>query len=186
VLIKLLKSIKNNPKFNKHLRYLSYVLIHKWFVFVECYKAGIIWRGIVHDLSKFSPSEWTPYVENFYGEKRPKLMDTHGGHRQIALYMQDCGYKFAEDIQRDFNYAWLHHQKVNKHHHQYWVLLKDDGNKSALKMPEKYMKEMLADWKGAGKAISGKDDTKEWYQKNKENMILHPDTQAWIERQLGV
>lgn len=34
------------------------VLKHKWVVFKLCCKAGIPWRGLVHDLSKFSPTEF--------------------------------------------------------------------------------------------------------------------------------
>lgn len=50
-------------------------------------------------------------------------------------------------------------------------------------MPLKYAKEMLADWRGAGKA-QGKPDAKAWYEKNKNNMLLHPETRQWIEEQL--
>lgn len=54
----------------KHLRYLKYLIRHRWYVFLECCKLGIPWRGIVHNLSKFLPSEWFPYVERFYGNDR--------------------------------------------------------------------------------------------------------------------
>lgn len=53
----------------KHLKYLSYILRHKWYVFVECCKRGIYWRGFMHDMSKFLPSQWFPYVNYFYGKK---------------------------------------------------------------------------------------------------------------------
>jgi hypothetical protein len=50
-----------------HLRYLKSQLRHKWFVFVECCKLGIPHLGIIHDLSKFLPSEWRGYACYFYG-----------------------------------------------------------------------------------------------------------------------
>ena len=52
-------------------------------------------------------------------------------------------------------------------------------------MPLKYCKEMLADWRGVGKAINGKDDTKSWYLKNKDNIIIHPEVREFIEKSLG-
>ena len=53
-------------------------------------------------------------------------------------------------------------------------------------MPDHDIKEMLADWRGAGKAINGVDETKEWYLKNAGNIILSESTREWIEKQLGI
>ena len=53
----------------------------------------------------------------------------------------------------------------------------------ALRMPERYAKEMLADWRGAGRAY-GNPDTKAWYLKRRNNIILHHDTRQWVEEQL--
>lgn len=52
-------------------------------------------------------------------------------------------------------------------------------------MPDVYRREMLADWRGAGRA-TGNPDTKAWYLKNRHNMRLHPDTRVWIERELKI
>jgi hypothetical protein len=49
-------------------KYFKYVVKHKWYVFVACCKQGIIWRGIIHDMSKFLPSEFIPYARFFHGE----------------------------------------------------------------------------------------------------------------------
>jgi hypothetical protein len=159
----------------KHLKYLSYVLRHKWFVFVECYKLGILWRGIVHDLSKFLPSEWFPYVEYFYGDFGVK---------------NQCPAKWTEreshQVKKNFDYAWLLHQKRNKHHWQWWLLQNDSDGLIILDMPLKYRKEMLADWIGAGIAITGKREVESWYLENKDKMRLHPDTREWIEEQLDI
>lgn len=92
-----------------HWLYFKYVAKHKWYVFLACLRYGLIWRGIKHDWTKFLPSEWFPYVEYFYGAKRPDLGTT--------------GYK--HDLHQDdmaFNYAWNYHQKRNSHHWQYWIL----------------------------------------------------------------
>jgi hypothetical protein len=58
-------------------------------------------------------------------------------------------------------------------------------NNGALPMPDRYRREMLADWRGAGRAY-GNPDTKGWYQKTTDGRVLHPETQKWIEDQLGI
>lgn len=149
---------------NINLKYLRYILIHKWYVFVECCKVGQYWRGIVHDLSKFFPSEFVPYREYFYGDL-----------------------KHTNECSINFDYAWCKHQKrkSNSHHWQYWVLTCDSGEVKALDMPLIDKIECICDWKGAGMAINGKDDTLNWYTKNRDNMILHPNTRRWIEKEIG-
>jgi hypothetical protein len=147
----------------KHLKYLSYVLRHKWYVFIECCKLGIPWTGIIHDLSKFRPSEWFPYANYFYGNLEKGQDET------------------TED--KEIDLAWLLHQKRNKHHWQWWILPEDEGGVKILPMADRYRKEMLADWKGAGKAL-GKPDCQEWYLANKNKMRLHPETRRWIEENI--
>lgn len=56
---------------------------------------------------------------------------------------------------------------------------------SALPMPDCYRKEMLSDWRGAGRAINGVDETAKWYVANKDKMQLHPDTRRWVEKELA-
>ena len=197
-----------------YIKYLWYVIRHKWFVFVECVKLGVPWLGLIHDLSKFLPREFIPYARNFYG-----------------TYPKDLRYtRFtAEGVKAAFDVAWLHHQKGNRHHWQYWLLQYDQGEAwkatriegdlyrlddyvstgldygvtqnidgsvdvlvdklnlapVALEMPDRYRREMLADWRGAGRAILGKSaDTKAWYEKQKRFIILHPETRKWIEAHL--
>lgn len=150
---------------NEHVKYLKYVLKHKWYVFKECYRLGIPWRGIVHDISKLYPSEWFPYTKYFYGEN-------------------GNAYGIEDEIEQKFDKAWLKHQNRNKHHWQYWVLLKDDGNIYPIDMPIKYVKEMYADWVGAHKATNNKSTVIEWYEKNELKMLLSPTTIKEIERML--
>ena len=63
-------------------------------------------------------------------------------------------------------------------------LPEDEGGLKVLPMPDKYRREMLADWRGAGLA-QGTPDTLNWYRINRHKMSLHPETQTWIEQQLG-
>lgn len=151
---------------DKHLKYLKYLLRHKWFVFLECVKLGMVWQGIVHDWSKFFPDEWIPYANYFYG----------GDKRKDQFYTPNQG-------PYDFNVAWLKHQHRNLHHWQSWVLQEDSGKVFALEMPLKYAKEMICDWKGAGKA-QGHNDVLSWYKKNKDKMVLAPATRLFVEGEL--
>jgi len=161
-----------------YLRYFKYVIRHKWFVFIECCRFGIPWRGIVHDLSKLLPSEFVPYARYFEGDY-PSFNEV----KFLPPFASCCRTK--EEIAYDFDVAWLHHQKRNRHHWQYWVLLNDDGDTKILEMPDRYRWEMLADWIGAGKAL-GTPDTKAWYLKWRDTIQLGRNTRVWIEWKLGV
>ena len=142
---------------SQYFTYLNYVIRHKWYVAVECFKVGLYWRGITHDLSKFKPSEFIPYANYFYGRAIHSVNDN------------------------DFNFAWLLHQTRNDHHWQWWVLRLDDGDTIMFPMSDDALLEMIADWHGAGKAIHGKNDTLNWYNKNKDKMKLHDVTRKKVE-----
>lgn len=143
----------------KHLRYARYIVRHKWFVF----RAGLktrapLWRLLIHDWSKLLPVEWGPYAERFYGPTHPGVA---------------------------FDRAWLHHQHRNPHHWQHWVLRRDDGGVRVLPMPQKFVREMVADWMGAGRVITGKWDVAGWYSKNRDTILLAPSTRYDVERLLS-
>jgi hypothetical protein len=164
-----------------HLRYLRTVTRHKWFVFLECCKLRIFWRGLIHDWTKFLPSEWSPYVASFEGPKYPSYKGFHGEERRLAL---DLGHT-KEAVRERFDRAWLHHQRWNKHHWQYWVLRNDDGSTVPQMMPWVYVREMVADWRGAGRAY-GSPDTAAWYLARRASILLHPATRALVEALLGL
>lgn len=148
----------------RHWSYLKYIIRHKWFVFTASIKIGApFWRAIIHDWSKLLPSEWNPYSHTFY--------------------KSDGSSQYVETS--DFNYAWNHHQKRNKHHWQYWLLRFDSGDVIPLPMPTKYILEMVADWMGAGRAITGKWEAQEWYHENKANIALHSTTRDLVEHLLS-
>jgi hypothetical protein len=136
---------------------------------------GIPIRGLLHDLSKLLPSEFIPYARYFYGTWMEES-EWHGDKRNYVPWERT-----EMGISEAFDLAWLKHQKRNPHHWQYWLLQCDSGELKALDIPLKYQKEMLADWIGAGIAITGKREVKEWYAKNRDNIILHPSTRVWID-----
>lgn len=152
-----------------HWKYLLYVIRHKWFVFIACRYAGVsLWQSIIHDWTKFLPSEWGPYVHSFYNPDGTKK-----------------DWKARGPLNKqEFDLAWNYHQKRNKHHWQYWLLTNDSDEPKvkALPMPDKYMREMVADWMGAGRTITGRWDYIDWYAKNRDRMILHKYTIDDVER----
>ena len=161
----------------QYLNYLWYILKHKYYVSVECFKEGLYWRGLVHDLSKFLPDEFIPYANFFYNKPRDNT-----GY-----------YKPTETGDEAFDFAWLLHQKRNKHHWQWWISPEDGRGIKVLCMESLYITEMICDWVGAGKAqgfFSPKNDryfeTRKWYLANKDKMNLHYATRAQINRTLGV
>jgi len=160
------------------LKYLSYIIRHKWFVFLECSKRGYMWRGITHDMSKLLTREWGPYSFYFYGGSLPSITDKHGEERQALLNSK----LYKEHVQHEFDFAWLQHIHRNDHHWQWWVLREDDGATKMIPMSHAARIEMLCDWIGAGWAQFGKQaNTAKWYMKNRENIKLHPITRSWIE-----
>lgn len=166
-----------------HLRYLSYVLRHKWFVLVAGLRTGApLWRLLIHDWSKFTPAEWGPYVRNFYGPPPAcrcpwKGEGGHGSDCPVIAYEWAAPFRALA-----FDRAWLHHQHASPHHWQHWILREDSGDTRALEMPAPLVREMVADWMGAGRAITGRWEVAEWYAKNAGKMVLHPLTRALVQR----
>lgn len=110
---------------------------------------------IVHDISKYSEAEYTPYDNYFYGNK-------------------------SYAVTKAFNYAWLHHIHHNPHHWQYWVLQHDDEPEEVLEMPYKFIVEMICDWWSFSWKSGNLYEIFDWYEKHK-NMKLHPNTRKIVE-----
>jgi hypothetical protein len=107
---------------------------------------------------KFSPAEWNPYVTFFYGGER------------------------MSDTKSAFSRAFHHHIHRNAHHWEHWLRYKaGDGSFSALEMPEKLVREMVADWAGAGRAITGEWELASWYADNRKRIKLHPATRRRVD-----
>lgn len=154
----------------KDWKYIKYIVRHKFYTFLAGLEIGVpVLQLIFHDISKFLPDEWVPYREFFYGEHDEEDWDK------------------VSSVRTAFNQAWLTHIRRNKHHWQYWVLRKDNGKTKALKMPEKYLREMAADWIGVGLALGSSDrgHAMDWYFENKDKIMLHPETQIEIIQILG-
>jgi hypothetical protein len=157
-----------------HLKYFAYVVRHKWFVLLEGIKLGVpLWMLLLHDWDKFLPSEWLPYVQHFY----------RNGRRGRTA--RSTGYFKADDIgDAAFDEAVLRHIRRNKHHWEYWI---DRRSRTPVifPMPDVHRREMLADWRGAGRA-QGTSDNRGWYLANQNRLALHSETRAWVETMLAV
>ncbi len=155
-----------------HLRYARYVFRHKLFVFLAACRLHIPRLGLLHDLSKLSRAEWAPYARYYHGSSARPRRDGTGY------------YKPGDTGDPAFEAAWLHHVHSTKHHWQSWAVVTPEGGISCHPMPDRYRREMLADWQGAARA-QGVASVKEWYARNHAKLHLHPETREWIERQIG-
>ena len=109
-----------------------------------------------HDASKYDEEEFDAYCNYFYPT-------------------DDCPKDEVE-----FDYAWLHHQKVNPHHWQYWVLIRDEGEIVPMDMPVSEIVNALCDWH----SFSRRDPSSTaytWYMKNRSKMILSDNTKKIID-----
>ena len=148
---------------NKFFSHLKTVNTHRKWVRHYCFKAGLYWQGLVHDLSKYSPVEFFESVKYYQGNRSP-----------IDACKEDKGYSMA----------WMHHRGRNKHHREYWTDYYDKGC-YAICMPYKYAAEMLCDFLAAGRAYMGKDfsyyaEYMWWVGQLKRNILIHPVVAIFI------
>lgn len=135
---------------------------HKYYVGKYCWKIGLYWQGIIHDMSKFSPIEFFESAKYYQGNRSP---------------IDAC------KEQNGMSLGWQHHKGRNPHHFEYWLDNFDKGGE-ALIMPKKYALELICDYIGAAKAYMGKDFTYEkeyeWWLNKKENIAMHPAIKVFI------
>ena len=134
-------------------------------MFYYCCKFGIPLQGITHDLSKFSPTEFLESIKFYQGGKSSPIP--------------------AAKKAQGYSLAWQHHKGRNKHHYEYWTDNYDSGT-TCIKMPYKYVLELVADYLAAGRTYRGKDftfvDEYEWWMKCKDYRKIHKDTKQLITK----
>ena len=151
----------------KHFCTITY---HKYLVAKGCFAVGLYRQGILHDMSKYSPTEFRVGAKYYQGTRSPNNAER-----------EDIGYSSA----------WLHHKGRNKHHFEYWIDYTAQGGEgplSGMKMPDKYIVEMVMDRIAASKVYMKEKYTDrsplEYYNRSKSKVILHPHTRKMLEHLL--
>lgn len=149
-------------------KYLKTILKHKWYVMLECFRVGLFWQGLTHDLSKFSRAEFT-YAAAYYNK-------------------EPASPKEKAEIDEKYDSAWLNHFHKNPHHLSYRTYL-SNGEIRWLRIPEKYVLELCCDFIGAGKVYNKwewkQTEPLEYRKHSIDKTYVHPDTQKDIEVLLG-
>ena len=124
-----------------------------------------------HDSSKYQSDEFLPYARYFYGK------ETLGNFETIAK---------KQKIDEDFDYAWLHHIHENKHHWNHWVIIGDYGKLTPLDMPKECIIEMICDHFSFAFTKNNPRELFDWYEKNKDKMVLSDNTREEYENILNL
>ncbi|MBO6116690.1 MAG: catalase [Ruminococcus sp.] len=145
--------------------HLTTVIKHRHMVMLHCFKAGIIKRGLLHDLSKFSPTEFIPGVIYFQGNRSPNEQER-----------ESIGY----------SRAWMHHKGRNRHHYEYWTdYSPQTGTLDPVKMPDIFIFEMFCDRVAASKIYNKEKYNNscplQYFLKAKPKRNIEPQTAAKLE-----
>lgn len=154
--------------------HLKTVLCHKKLVASGCFKVGLYWQGITHDMSKLQPDELLNGFRYYQGGKQ----SPNNGERVVKGYSE----------------AWMHHKGRNKHHYEYWTDYNIEAAKKGeypvrpVRMPRRYVAEMLMDRIAASKTYMKETYTDasplEYYEKGKAAGLMHPQTAKELEHML--
>ena len=155
----------------KWLGHLSTINHHKWLVMKYCFKAGLYKQGLLHDLSKYSPTEFLVGAKYYQGDRSPNN---------------------AEREDKGYSMAWLHHKGRNKHHLEYWIDYSLDPTEGmiGLKMPENYLVEMICDRIAASRTYRKEayqdGDPLAYFLGSKEHYMINQETAQSIQFLLGM
>ena len=150
------------------LKHFKIITKHRHIVIAHCAKAGILWQGLRHDLSKYSPTEFIPGAKYYQGDRSPNEME-----RELYGYSR----------------AWLHHKGRNRHHYEFW----NDYNPKTrrpepVEMPLRYVIEMFCDRVAASKIYNGEKytdaDSYTDFLRIKGKHRMHENTEALLEKLL--
>lgn len=147
-------------------RHFCTITEHKLLVMKHCFQIGLYRQGILHDLSKYTPSEFIPGCIYYQGYRSPNN---------------------AEREAKGCSMAWLHHKGRNKHHYEYWIDYSLDKSKgmTGMKMPNRYVAEMMMDRIAASKIYKGKEYDQHhplaYYEEGRDAYMIHDETRALLE-----
>lgn len=154
---------KMSSKAWQHFKTITY---HKYLVAKGCFKVGLYKQGLLHDMSKYTPTEFLVGMKYYQGNRSP-----NNAEREVIGYSS----------------AWLHHKGRNKHHYEYWqdYSLTSQGALVPVPMPDKYFAEMIMDRIAASKVYKGKEYTDasplEYLHNAFDHKPIHEDTYTKLE-----
>lgn len=158
----------------KLLKHLKTVNEHRRMVRQGCFRVGLYYQGLTHDLSKYSPTEFFVGARYYQGYRSPNN---------------------AEREKKGFSEAWMHHKGMNKHHYEYWTDYKGgpghNGEEHVIQpapMPKRYLVEMYVD-RVAAATVYNKghytcDLPLKYYQKGDYTNLIEDHTRAELEKLL--
>lgn len=153
----------------KAVQHFCTITRHKILVMKECFQVGLYKQGLLHDLSKYSWTEFRVGCKYYQGDRSPNN---------------------AEREKTGCSLAWLHHKGRNKHHYEYWIDYGDnkDAAMTGMKMPVRYVVEMFLDRIAASKIYKGDayqdTDPLTYFLGGKGQYLMHPETEELLERLL--
>ncbi|MCC8046530.1 MAG: DUF5662 family protein [Clostridiales bacterium] len=180
-------SINNTITWEKATGHLRTITEHKFLVMAGCFRIGLYWQGLTHDLSKYMPSE---LLEGFRYYEDGKSSPNN-----------------QERIDKGYSSAWMHHKGRNRHHFEYWLDYRQPAKKNnpkntsaadqadrfplqTVQMPRKYVAEMLMDRIAASKNYNKETYTRHdalaYFENGKGHYLMHPQTKKELRGMLRI
>ena len=149
----------------KAWKHFKTITKHRFIVMAGCFRVGLIWQGLTHDLSKYSPTEFLMGAKYYQGTRSPNT---------------------AEREDKGFSQAWMHHKGRNRHHYEYWTdMNRTTRNYESVPMPRKYLVEMVMDRRAASITYQGAAYTDasalNYFMGSRERELMHPQTRQELE-----
>ena len=145
---------------------------HRHLVRQYCFRLGLYYQGLTHDLSKYSPSEFGRGVKYYQGDRSPND---------------------AERRENGVSLAWLHHKGRNRHHFEYWSDYNPKTKRvEPVEMPVRFLAEMFCDRVAASKIyLQDRYDQTcplDYFQRStsKKRGMLHPETERQLTELLTI
>ena len=142
------------------IRHFRTITHHRHLVMKNCFKVGLYWRGLTHDLSKYSPTEFWRGAKYYRGTFSPTQQER-----------RENGYSLA----------WMHHKGRNRHHFEYWTDVSPVTHRyEPLEMPTEFFVEMCMDRIAASRTYLKENyhdgAPLEYLQRAGDNRWMHPRT----------
>ena len=146
-------------------KHFATVTKHRWLVMWGCFRIGLYWQGLTHDLSKYAPAEFLNGARYYQGDRSPNSQE-----RKAKGYSE----------------AWIHHKGRNRHHYEYWTDLDlKTGRYVPIPVPRKYLAEMIMDRRAACMTYRGDRYTDasplEYHERSLEKDLMSPETRRQLE-----